>query len=122
MRVDHGQPQVAGTLAGASTSTPATKDHAAEMHCQRGPAGESTGPASFLPPLSDTRPSGANVRYVLKAADQVEVWSRSALRWRPAVVERVLDDDWYEVSFHGGERFERSHADLRPLWPRPGEG
>ena len=128
MRVDHGQPQVEGPLAGASTSGPTKKDKAAEPHCLRGPAGESTGPATWLPPRSDAQQG----RYIplsdLRVADRVEVWSQTAHNWLPAVVSRVLDDDTLEVAYHtsqAGERWKnlpRFDPDLRPFWPTRGVG
>ena len=128
MRVDHGQPQVEGPLAGASTSGPTTKDEAAEPHCLGGPAGESTGPASWLSPQSDAQQGAYVPLSELRAADRVEVWSQTARSWFPAVVTRVHHDDTLEVAYRndqGRERWNdlpRYHPALRPFRPMPGVG
>ena len=128
MRVDPGRPPVAGKLAGASTSTPATKDHAAELHCQRGPAGASAGPASRHPPQSDTQQGDYIPLSDLQCGDKVDVWSQTAQRWLHAVVRRVRDDDTLEVAYHldlAGERWKdlpRFDPELRPFWPTRGVG
>ena len=128
MRVDPGQPSVAGKLAGASTSSPATKDQAAELYCQRGPTGASAGPASRHQPRSDTQQGDYIPLSDLQGGDQVEVWSHTAQRWLPAVVESVHDDDTLVVAVHVdqvGERLKdlpRFSPELRPLWPTHGEG
>ena len=125
MRVDQGQPQVAGKLAGASTSTPATTADSATTNGERGPAGESTGPATWLSSPADTQPGDTTPLHEAQVAGPVEVWSHTSQLWLPALVERVLDDSWFEVSFHGGARLKelpRSQPELRPFRPMPGKG
>ena len=128
MRVDPGQQRVAGKLTGASTSGPATAAGAAKTRNKCGPAGESAGPATFLQPLAGTQQGDAIPLRDLQVADQVEVWSHTAQRWLPAVVESVHDDDTLVVAFHVdqvGERLKdlpRFSAELRPFWPTRGEG
>ena len=100
MRVDPGQQLVAGQPAGASTGAPATAATAAETHPKRGPAGESTGPAAFLPPLADTQ-----------QGDPTEQL------WRPAVAAAMAA----AMAVHNKE-LPRSHPHLRPARPRQGAG
>ena len=121
-------PKVEGPVAGESTTGPATQDEAAEPHCRGGPAGESTGPAAWLSPPSDTQQLDYVPLSDVGVGDRVKVWSHSSRAWVPAVVSRVHSDGELVVAYrdaYGRERekdLPRDDSELRQFLPGPGGG
>ena len=111
-----------------STTGPAAQDEAAEPHCRGGPAGESTGPAAWLSPPSDTQQMDPVPLSHVGVGDRVRVWSNSSGAWVPAVVSRVHSDGELVVAYrdtHGRDRekeLPRGDSELRPFLPVPGGG